>query len=226
VLDELVRVLSADGLLLISSPNPGVYPPGNPHHRRELSPPELESALSSRLSQVRLLRQDDHLLSAVHAGDDGLADLRLHDVATAGDGSPGPVYTVAMASRSALPDLPGLGAITGTLELREWLLAADGQTAAIAAKDDYIAELAERLGERDQLASLLVDAEQRLAKVPDLQQRIADLEYELSSARAAAQDARREAQELDQLLMYGRRMLRHVRPLIKPLRKARRRLRS
>ncbi len=62
--------------------------------------------------------------------------------------------------------------------------------------------------------------------MPELRQRIADLEYELASARTAAEVARREAQELDQMLMYGRRMLRHVRPLIKPLRKARRRLRS
>lgn len=227
VLDELVRVLAPDGLLLISSPNPEVYPPGNPHHLHELTPAELEAELTSRLDNVRLLRQDDHIVSALHERDGDPAGLRLDDVtADANRDSGSEVYTVAVASRSTLPDLPGLAVLTGTLELREWLAAADVQTAAIADKDNYIVELETRLQERDRLSELLVDAEQRLAKVPELNLRIADLEHELGAARGAEQVARREAQELDQMLMYGRRMLRHVRPLIKPLRKARRRLRS
>jgi SAM-dependent methyltransferase len=225
VLDELVRVLAPDGLLLISSPNRGVYPPGNPHHVHELTPAELEAELTSRLDNVRLLRQDDHIVSALHERDGDPAGLRLDDV-TADRDLGSEVYTVAVASRSTLPDLPGVAVLTGTLELREWLAAADVQTAAIADKDNFIVELEARLQERDRLSELLVDAEQRLAKVPELNLRIADLEHELGAARGAEQAARREAQELDQMLMYGRRMLRHVRPLIKPLRKARRRLRS
>jgi hypothetical protein len=97
---------------------------------------------------------------------------------------------------------------------------------AIADRDNHIAELEARLQERDRLAELLVDAEQRLAQVPELRLRIADLELELAAARKAEAKARQEANELDQMLMYGRRLLRHVRPLIQPLRQARRRLRS
>jgi hypothetical protein len=97
---------------------------------------------------------------------------------------------------------------------------------AIADRDNHIAELEARLQERDRLAELLVDAEQRLAQVPELRLRIADLELELAAARKAEAKARQEANELDQMLMYGRRLLRHVRPLITPLRQARRRLRS
>jgi poly(A) polymerase Pap1 len=97
---------------------------------------------------------------------------------------------------------------------------------AIADRDNYIAELEARLQERDRLAELLVDAEQRLAQVPELKVRMADLELELVAARKAEAKARQEANELDQMLMYGRRLLRYVRPLIKPLRQARRRLRS
>jgi hypothetical protein len=48
----------------------------------------------------------------------------------------------------------------------------------------------------------------------------------LAAARQETATARLEAQQLDQMLMYGRRMLRYVRPMIKPLRDARRRLRS
>ena len=79
-------------------------------------------------------------------------------------------------------------------------------------------------GEVAELRELLLAAEQRLAGVPELQARIAGLEQELARSRAETAAARDEAQRLDQMLMYGRRMLRHVRPLIGPLRQARRRL--
>lgn len=78
-------------------------------------------------------------------------------------------------------------------------------------------------GDPDALAALLIDAEQRLARVPDLEARIADLEREVAESRAQLAAAQEEVQRLDQMLMYGRRMLRYVRPLIGPLRAARRR---
>lgn len=99
-------------------------------------------------------------------------------------------------------------------------------TDTLGNRDEYIAELEARVQERDQLAALLVEAEQRGAEVPELRHRIADLEAQLAAARSAEAQARQEARELDQMLMYGRRMLRYARPLIKPLRDARRRLRS
>jgi chromosome segregation ATPase len=100
------------------------------------------------------------------------------------------------------------------------------ETDAVDDSKSYIAELEARVQERDRVAELLTDAEQRLAQVPELHRRIADLEFELAAARHREADARRQVQELDQMLMYGRRMLRIVRPMIKPLRDARRRLRS
>lgn len=80
--------------------------------------------------------------------------------------------------------------------------------------------------ERDRLAELLIDAEQRLVAVPELQLRVTELERELEIARFETRQAEQVAQQLDQMLMYGRRALRYVRPMIKPLRQARRRLRS
>jgi hypothetical protein len=93
-------------------------------------------------------------------------------------------------------------------------------------EDVLIADLQARLQERDRLAELLTEAEQRLAQVPELELRIVDLEAELAVARQETAAARLQAQQLDQMLMYGWRMLRYVRPMIKPLRDARRRLRS
>lgn len=227
-LDELARVLAPDGLLLLSSPNRGVYPPGNPHHRHEFTPDELEAVVRERLPNVRLVPQSDHLVSALFSDEtdrapgttsDGLAVTRL-------GGEDNATYTVAVASRAQLPDLGALAALTGTLEMREWLSALDVQTRAIGDKDAYIAELEERIGERNRLAGLLGDAEQRLAAVPELHARIEDLERELGGAREQAAVARREAADLDRALLYGRRWLRHVRPLIQLLRKVRRRLRQ
>ncbi len=228
ILDELVRVLAPQGLLLTSSPNRGFYPADNPHHFHEFTPDELTAALSDRLANVALLRQSNFVVSALltdqaYQQADGrpVGDLALHKLAagTAGEET----YTVAMASDGALPELSQLGTMTGTLEFREWLASFEAHTSQ---KDADIRELKARLGERDRLAELLVESEQRLAVVPELEVRIADLEHELADARSAADTARREARELDQMLMYGRRALRYVRPLIKPLRDARRRLRS
>ncbi len=231
VLDELVRVLAPGGLLLVSSPNRGIYPPGNPHHLHEFAPAELEAELTARLRHVRLVRQHDYIVSALLSDDtslqaDGAAvpDLALHKLVANNPGEE--IYTIAMASNSRLPKMRELAAMTGTLELREWLSVFETQTGAIADKDSYIDELRARLEERDRLAELLADAEHRLADVPELNLRIADLEFELEAARSAADAARREANELDQMLMYGRRMLRYVRPLIRPLRQARRKLRA
>jgi chromosome segregation ATPase len=80
--------------------------------------------------------------------------------------------------------------------------------------------------ERAQLTALLADAEQRAARLPELERRIGDLEHDLSSSRQELAQARREIWELDKLLMYSRRLLRFARPLVGPLRQAKRRLRS
>jgi ubiquinone/menaquinone biosynthesis C-methylase UbiE len=231
VLGELVRVLAPGGLLVVSSPNRGVYQPGNPHHFHEFTPDELEAELTSRLGHVHLYRQHDYIFSAVLADSayaagagDSVADLSVRKLVA---GTPGEeLYTIAIASEAELPSMPQLAAMTGTLEMREWLSVFDGQTRAITDKDNYIQELESRLEERDRISQLLVDAEQRVAEIPSLQNRIADLELELTAARADALAARREAQQLDQMLLYGRRMLRHARPLIGLLRKVRRKLRS
>lgn len=231
VLDELVRVLAPGGLLLVSSPNRDVYQPGNPHHLYEFSPDELEAELRARLPHVRLLRQRDYIVSAVlsdatSALGDGAAveDLALHKLVAESPGRE--TYTIAMASDEELPDMREQAAMTGPLELTEWLSVFETQTRAIAGKDQYIDDLTARLHERDRLAKLLDDAEQRLADVPELHQRVADLEVELQAARGAAEAARREADDLDRMLIYGRRMLRYVTPLKGPLKKVRRRLRG
>jgi SAM-dependent methyltransferase len=229
VLDELVRVLAPGGLLLVSLPNRDVPQPGSPYRLNGFTDAELEDALAARFSHVQLLPQHDYVVSAVPSGAtnhqaEGAGDLALHrlDADSVGDA----VYTIAMASDAELPFMRGLAAMGGTVPLREWLSVLETQVGTIAEKDHRIDELQARLEERDRLTQLLAEAEHRSAEVPELKQRIADLELDLEAARSAAAAARLEADQLDRMLMYGRRMVRFVRPLIKPLRRLRRKLRG
>lgn len=234
VLDELVRVLARGGLLLISSPNRGVYPDGNPHHFHEFTHDELEAELSSRLANVRLVRQHDYIASAVlddpgyaQGAADPLRGVELRKLVT---GKPGDeLYTIASASDGPLPDLPQLAALTGPFELKEWITVADAQTGAIASKDATIRELQERMAERDRVAELLTEAEQRVAGIADLRQRIADLERDLATERDAHRESRELIQVLEERLMRSERVLREVFrspswQVTKPLRYAKRRL--
>jgi hypothetical protein len=94
----------------------------------------------------------------------------------------------------------------------------------IGARDIYIDELTARLDERGRLAKLLSEAGSRLAELPEVTLRVADLEFEPEAVRNAAAAARHDADQLDRMLIDGRRILRFVRPLIGPLRQLRRKL--
>jgi SAM-dependent methyltransferase len=235
VLDELVRVLAPEGLLLISSPNRGVYQEGNPHHVHEFAPEELRAALAERVANVALVRQSDYIASALlgddafGAGDgDPLHDVALRKLISAVPGEE--TYTLALASRAALPNVEQLVLMTGMLEMREWLSVFDTQTRAVNERDARIAELEQRVSEGRELSGLLIDSEQRLAVVPDLEQRIADLEHALVDAHANGGRAQQHAADLDARLMESERVLVDVFAspswqITKPLRAAKKLLR-
>ena len=235
-LDELVRVLAPTGLLIVSSPNRGVYPDGNPHHVNEFTGEQLREALDSRLKNTRLVRQHDYIVSAVlddaiyeHGGDAPVTDVELRKLAAGSIGNE--LYTVAIASDGPLPGPSGQAVLTGVLELADWIAVSDVQTAAIHDKDNYIGELEARLGERERIAQLLTDAEQRAAGIPHLHARIAELTRELADERRAHEQTRERAETLDQRLMSSERVLREVFgspswQMTKPLRYAKRRLKG
>ncbi len=59
-LDECVRVLAPGGMLVVSTPNKGIYclgGPANPHHCSEMTEEEFSAALRARFRQVRLYTQ-------------------------------------------------------------------------------------------------------------------------------------------------------------------------
>jgi SAM-dependent methyltransferase len=216
VLDELTRVLAPGGVLLVSSPNRGVYQEGNPHHLHEFTPEELHAALSERLGHVMLMRQSNYIASALlsedqfAAGDFARLDDRVavHKLIAARPGEE--TYTVAVAGDQAPPELGSLALLTGTLEMREWLSVFETQTRAISDKDGHIEALESRVREADRLQSLLLEAEQRSARLPELELRIAELEDALAEAHRGAEAARAEARGLDERLMQAEQVLVNV----------------
>ena len=105
VLDEIRRVLRPGGIALVSSPNPDVYPSGNPFHVRELAPAELQEAAASRFANVELWRQYDLLASTLMPGPDRSAyeatSVSLVNVAALGSGQE--LYSLVIASDAPLP---------------------------------------------------------------------------------------------------------------------------
>jgi SAM-dependent methyltransferase len=120
-LDELVRVLHPDGTLFVSSPNPDVYPAGNPFHVRELPPEELATEVGKRLPHVQLLRQ--HLLvtslllpddPSAAAGDAAL-DAVVHTIAPLEPGHD--PYSMVVAARTPLDEVDALAMVAPSHQL-------------------------------------------------------------------------------------------------------------
>jgi SAM-dependent methyltransferase len=177
-LDELKRVLRPSGVLLISSPNRDVYPPGNPHHVREYRPEELQAELEERFENVKLYRQHPWLASAL-LPDESLAADEPRQVLAAAVGErldPGSeTYTVAVAGDTPLSTPPGIVVIGDDFEVRWWHEQLDrlGIEAHRSAR-----EAAELEAEIQRLSRAVLDTEQTAARAIELERRLEDLEAE------------------------------------------------
>jgi O-antigen biosynthesis protein len=125
-LDEFHRVLGPDGVLAVSSPNRDVYPPGNPHHVHEYTPPELERELARNFPFVRLERQHTWITSGVfddarfEIGDDEDlgADVGIRKLVADEPGAE--LYTLALASRREPPSPAATLELATAVEVRKW----------------------------------------------------------------------------------------------------------
>ena len=117
VLKEIARVMTDEGLLIMSSPDRAAYqrasPEPNPFHERELSLPELEELIEKTFPHSRYFAQRTIEGSRIVALDGNLGGSSLPvQIELAGDewqivGPPAPKYYVLAASRAGLPELPG-----------------------------------------------------------------------------------------------------------------------
>jgi 2-polyprenyl-3-methyl-5-hydroxy-6-metoxy-1,4-benzoquinol methylase len=182
-LDEFRRVLAPDGIVLVSSPNPGVYPAGNPFHIHEFKPQDLLIAMTQRFQYANLWLQHNLIASAVHQ--DGVAPpdppgsghrvAVLTDLRSARD-----VYSLVVASARPLPDIPPMVTLVSARQLDDLASAAE---AIMAERSAYAADHARIVDERSRLVSEHAGA---FAECERLSGEVAQLEG----------DARRRAGEL------------------------------
>lgn len=194
VVAEFRRVLRPDGLLLISSPNPDVYPAGNEHHVHEYRPDELLALVAAEFSQANGYGQYPGLAAAIWPsaaegsgngagnGSSGNGFRPPHGQAELRDTAParpdGPTYGIVVAGAGPLPSLQTLVAIGSDFEL-DWL---KERLAEVTAKSTAReASLREQLQEAG--ASLL-SANQELALIPVLRQQVASAKQETARIQA------------------------------------------
>ena len=205
-LDEFARVLRPAGIVAVSSPNRSAYPPGNPHHIRELLPNELQRVLAERFEHVRLFRQADWITSAIlddvsFEERDGapMPGVELRKIAGREPGSE--TYTVGIASNAPLRDQRRLVVLTEPVELYRWLEHYNAQQETLHRQADYLSELETLVADRKLILERLTEAERPLAErhelarqAAELGTRVDELEGELAHLGAARLEAERVRQ--------------------------------
>jgi len=170
---ELTRVLSPDGVLAVSSPNPDVYVPGNPHHVHEFSPHELKTVLEGHFPYVEVRQQHNLIVSGVLEGEpdpsvplESIPGAEIAQVAAASEATA--PYTIALGSRQSLPNIPTRMVATGLAEVRRWLALYQEQHELLVAQKAYFEDMRAIGTERGELHAQLRKSEEEVARLLDL----------------------------------------------------------
>jgi len=187
---ELRRVLKADGILVISSPNPDVYVGGNEYHVHEFRPAELAEVVREHFAHATVYEQRAWLGSSITLRAEGAADEDLSPtdvLRLGGDEDGGPTYGIVVASDAASPVLQALVAVGDAFEVRWWSEQVDNaheHAENVRHDSENVREDAMKAFERGNAAlsqlhetsAALVDANQELAQIPLLRHKLATLE--------------------------------------------------
>jgi SAM-dependent methyltransferase len=150
-LDEFRRVLAPGGIVLVSSPNPDVYPAGNPFHIHEFRPQDLLVAMKERFEHTNLWLQHNLIASALHKDGASTASGVDHHVAVLADLSAGrDIYSLVAASQAQLPEMPAMVALVSSRQLDDLAAAAE---ALMSERAGYAADHARIVEERTRLVS-------------------------------------------------------------------------
>ena len=196
MIDEIARVLTADGVLILSAPNPVEYSAKrdyrNPFHLHEPDREELEAMLARRFAARRWYRQRRWFGSALWSEDSAASQHEAWDGSESGvapAAAPAAMYALVIAARAeqALPaSMPALSLFSDASESE--LARADANAAEILRLDGLLAQ-------RDaELRDLTSKFEAAGRHVVDLEQAIAARDARLAEAVAAADAARGESE--------------------------------
>jgi Methyltransferase domain len=209
-LDGLVRVLAPEGVLFVSSPNPAVYPEGNPFHPSEMTPAELESAVAARLPELRMFHQHEQAVSVVAPalnGSDTL-DVRLFSLTGLAPGHD--PYSVAVASRVALPDVAAVACTSPPTELKRLT------TERVSVMDQLDGTHAQLRDADVALRGVMAERDQANDRVAELITQSDALRTQLDNQRAVADNAARERDDLAMSLISQDRPTRPAAPAASP----------
>jgi O-antigen biosynthesis protein len=200
----LKGVLREAGLLIVSSPNRGVYPAGNPHHLHEFTLEELRDALTARFTNVVLMRQHPWLASLIDDGSLRPPGEEPLGVSVAGWGKAVDAWTymVALASDGAIAEPEPISVLAEVAELSA-LQEEAGTAETRLQKQGAALQQYER--QQQELGEALAAANQDRAR----------LQAALRTANAKKTEAQRELQETERWLrqLEGSRSWRITRPL-------------
>lgn len=173
-LAELRRVLRADGLLIVSSPNPDSYVGGNEHHVHEFRPEELVEAVGEHFANVAPYRQDAWLGSSIEAANGGIeiGKIGSRDLLRTGDSDDEPPYSAVVAGDGELEEIAALLACGDTFDVRWWSEQLSNLRGEVMEANEHAASLHRQLQET---STALLDANQELAQIPLLRHRMETL---------------------------------------------------
>jgi 2-polyprenyl-3-methyl-5-hydroxy-6-metoxy-1,4-benzoquinol methylase len=164
---EFRRVLRPDGILLVSSPNPDVYPSGNEHHVHEYRPRELAAMLAERFANLASYRQHAWLASVIESTEsrrsgelEEPATLRTENLEAGGE-----TYGLVAASDGPLPELRDLVALGSAFEVAWWQDQLSGTKKLLAEAE---AREATAVSHYHDASRALLEANQALAQIPVL----------------------------------------------------------
>jgi ubiquinone/menaquinone biosynthesis C-methylase UbiE len=188
VIQEFQRVLVPGGLLFVSSPNPDVYPAGNPYHVHEVHPEELFKFISASFPETQLFSQELLIGSLISAPMESFNDVSTSRIGDRTSGSD--PYSVVVASTAQLPDF----ARCLILAPSEQLTSLDTLATDLAHERETFQTQAEEVAKEHQRLTAL--AEKMSAHAVELEAQIRGLEQQLVDAGGALRSLMDERDEL------------------------------